>query len=224
MPFGYWTSVTLHVLAALSWLGGMFFLGLVGAPALRQVEPASLRQALFHAIGLRARTVGWIAIVILLITGPINLAYKDLWRWEGVFGSAAFWGTSSMGVSLAKAGLRHHHGDTERAARLLAWSTGRTTHSGAPPRRSGPACWHRISRASPRSRGSYWCRRLISRGGGTRRAALRISVTAPRTRCARLPCRRRRVFRARPWESPTVCVRLCPATRSYPTWCHSRSP
>lgn len=100
MPFGYWTSVTLHVLAALSWLGGMFFLGLVGAPALRQVEPASLRQALFHAIGLRARTVGWIAIVILLITGPINLAYKDLWRWEGVFGSAAFWGTS-MGVSLA---------------------------------------------------------------------------------------------------------------------------
>lgn len=100
MPSGYWISVTVHVLAALSWLGGMFFLGLVGAPALRKVEPASLRQALFHAIGLKARTVGWVAIVLLLITGPINLAYKNLWRWDGVFGSADFWRTS-MGTSLA---------------------------------------------------------------------------------------------------------------------------
>lgn len=100
MPLGYWISVTLHVLAALLWLGGMFFLGAVGAPALRQVEPASLRQALFHAIGLKARTVGWVSIGILLITGPINLAYKDLWRWDGVFGSSEFWATS-MGTSLA---------------------------------------------------------------------------------------------------------------------------
>ena len=100
MPTLYWISVTLHLLAALLWLGGMFFLGAVGAPALRAVEPASLRQALFHAIGLKARNIGWIAIVILLITGPINLAYKDLWRWNGVFGSPDFWRTS-MGTSLA---------------------------------------------------------------------------------------------------------------------------
>ena len=36
--------VTLHVLAALFWLGGMFFLALVGAPVLRAVEPPELRR------------------------------------------------------------------------------------------------------------------------------------------------------------------------------------
>ena len=35
MSWTYYLIVTLHVLAALLWLGGMFFLGLVGAPALR---------------------------------------------------------------------------------------------------------------------------------------------------------------------------------------------
>ena len=33
----YYLSVTLHLLAALSWLGGIFFLALVGAPVLRAV-------------------------------------------------------------------------------------------------------------------------------------------------------------------------------------------
>jgi hypothetical protein len=38
----YYATVTAHLLAALLWLGGMFFLAIVGAPVLRSVEPAAL--------------------------------------------------------------------------------------------------------------------------------------------------------------------------------------
>jgi len=46
----------LHVLAALLWLGELLFLGVVGAPALQQPEPA-LRAQLFEALGVRLRTI-----------------------------------------------------------------------------------------------------------------------------------------------------------------------
>ena len=46
----YLASVTLHVLAAIFWLGGMFFLGIVGAPALAGLD-TDLRRRLFKDIG-----------------------------------------------------------------------------------------------------------------------------------------------------------------------------
>jgi copper resistance protein D len=104
VPIGYWISVVLHVLAALAWLGGLFFFALVGAPVLRKVSPPELRQSLFHQLGMRARTVGWIAIAILLVTGTINLWYRGFLAWDGVLGSAAFWQTGfglALGVKLA---------------------------------------------------------------------------------------------------------------------------
>ncbi|HPV77375.1 MAG TPA: hypothetical protein PLX31_20905, partial [Gemmatimonadaceae bacterium] len=61
----YFTLVTLHILAAVTWIGGVLFIALVGAPALRTVEPPSLRTALWEAIGLRFRTVGWGAVILL---------------------------------------------------------------------------------------------------------------------------------------------------------------
>lgn len=99
----YWINITVHVLAALLWLGGMFFLGLVGAPVLRHVEPATLRQRLFHELGVRFRTVGWIAIAVLLVTGTLNLAFRGYLRWDGALGSATFWGSPyghSLGMKL----------------------------------------------------------------------------------------------------------------------------
>jgi len=102
----YLANVTLHVLAALIWLGGMFFLGLVGAPVLRGIEPASLRQKLFHDLGLRFRTVGWVCIAILLVTGVVNLAFRGWLQWDGVFGSAAFWRSApgtALGIKLVAA-------------------------------------------------------------------------------------------------------------------------
>ena len=100
MSWSYYLLVTVHVLAALLWLGGMFFLGLVGAPVLRAVEPPALRPRLFHQLGLRFRTVGWSAIAVLVVTGVALLHARGLLRWSGVFGSAAFWGTG-LGVALA---------------------------------------------------------------------------------------------------------------------------
>lgn len=104
MSAPYTLNVFLHILAAFVWLGGMFFLGLVGAPALRAVEPPALRSALFRALGLRFRRIGWIAIGILLLTGILNLHFRGLLRPDSI-GSAAFWATP-YGVALAwKLGL-----------------------------------------------------------------------------------------------------------------------
>src|ERR1035437_3878987 len=100
MPNLYYFYFTIHVLAAMLWLGGMFFLGVVGAPLLRAIEPPELRQRLFQLIGERFRTVGWCAIAVLLVTGTINLHYRGLLHWDGIFGSKSFWQTN-IGMALA---------------------------------------------------------------------------------------------------------------------------
>ena len=100
MPLLYYVNITIHVLAAMLWLGGMFFLGVVGAPALRAVEPPALRQRLFQELGVRFRSVGWIAITILVLTGLVNLHFRGWLHWNGVLASAAFWQTT-IGTALA---------------------------------------------------------------------------------------------------------------------------
>lgn len=93
----YFTLVTLHILAAITWIGGVLFLALVGAPALRTVEPPSLRTALFNAIGMRFRWVGWGAVIVLLLSGTWLLWYRGWLAWS-LLSNRAFWGT---GVGLA---------------------------------------------------------------------------------------------------------------------------
>lgn len=95
----YYLNVTVHVLAALVWLGGMFFVGLVGAPLFRAIEPPALRQRLFNELGVRFRTVGWVCIGLLVVTGVGNMQFRGLLTW-GVLGSAAFW-ESTLGYALA---------------------------------------------------------------------------------------------------------------------------
>lgn len=94
----YYINVSAHLLAALLWLGGMFFLAVVGAPVLRHVEPATLRRDLFSRIGEQFRIVGWIAIAILLLTGVGNLYFRGIFS-AGLLGNPDFWG-SSYGKSL----------------------------------------------------------------------------------------------------------------------------
>jgi copper resistance protein D len=100
MSWLYYANVTVHVLAAMVWLGGMLFLGLVGAPVLRSVEPAELRQRLFRDLGLRFRSVGWAAIGILIVSGAANLHFRGWLGWSGALGSSAFWRTPT-GIALA---------------------------------------------------------------------------------------------------------------------------
>lgn len=91
----YLASVTLHVLAAMFWLGGMFFLGVVGAPVLRRVQPPELRLSLFNALGVRFRALSWWAIAVLLATGVLNLRYRGWLAWDGALGAPAFWATGT---------------------------------------------------------------------------------------------------------------------------------
>jgi putative copper resistance protein D len=85
----YLLNVTVHVLAALLWLGGMFFFALVGAPVLRRLEPAALRARIFAELGQAFRAVGWIAIAVLLATGALNLYFAGILR-GGAMQDAAF--------------------------------------------------------------------------------------------------------------------------------------
>jgi copper resistance protein D len=100
VSLAYYLVVTVHVLAALLWLGGMFFLGIVGAPVLRTIEPAALRQQLFHSLGLRFRKVGWWSIAILVATGVAVLHIRGLLRWDAVLANPAFWRTPT-GIAFA---------------------------------------------------------------------------------------------------------------------------
>lgn len=142
----YLLSVTLHVLAAFLWLGGLFFLAAVGAPVLRRVEPADLRARLFERIGVRFRLIGWIAIVVLVLTGFGNLYSRGLFSME-VLGDTGFWA--------------HPYG------RTLAWKLGLVTTM------AGLAALHdfvlgpRASRLEPGSpealrarRGAAWLARI----------------------------------------------------------------
>jgi putative copper resistance protein D len=102
MPVLYYANVTVHVLAAMLWLGGMFFLGVVGAPVLRAIEPPPLRQRLFQELGVRFRRVGWWAIIVLVLTGIVNLYFRGWLHWRGVWGSGAFWRTGTGHALAAK--------------------------------------------------------------------------------------------------------------------------
>jgi uncharacterized membrane protein len=93
VPLLYYVNVSLHVLSAITWVGGMLFLGAVGAPVLRAIEPPSLRQEIFRSLGVRFRGIGWAAIALLVATGVFNLSYRGWLHWDGVLGSAAFWRT-----------------------------------------------------------------------------------------------------------------------------------
>ncbi|MCC6771633.1 MAG: DUF4149 domain-containing protein [Gemmatimonadaceae bacterium] len=96
--------MTLHILAAIIWLGGILFFALVGAPVLRRVEPAALRSELFERLGMRFRVVGWGAVLTLLVTGTWLLQLRG-WLAPAVISQGAFW-RSPIGVALAwKLGL-----------------------------------------------------------------------------------------------------------------------
>jgi uncharacterized membrane protein len=86
----YQLSVYIHVLSALVWVGGMLFLALVIVPVTRGMAPPE-RARLFEAVGRRFRTVGWVCIGLLIVTGVTNLAFRGV-TWESVL-SGQLWGT-----------------------------------------------------------------------------------------------------------------------------------
>lgn len=67
----------MHIMAALFWVGGMLFLTLVIAPFLSTLEPAK-KSEIYKIVGTKFRFYGWIAIIILIVTGPLNLYYMGV--------------------------------------------------------------------------------------------------------------------------------------------------
>jgi copper resistance protein D len=88
----YYFTVTVHVLSAIVWLGGMLFFALV-APLLRAVPDETIRIGLFDALGRRFRTVGWVCIGLLIVTGVGQLHLRGWWG-AGFWGAPGFWSTS----------------------------------------------------------------------------------------------------------------------------------
>jgi uncharacterized membrane protein len=74
----YSTLVVLHILAAVTWIGGMIFLSLVLAPLVRGRKAAPEFMALFRSAALRFRPIVWVAIAVLLATGPILLSLRGI--------------------------------------------------------------------------------------------------------------------------------------------------
>lgn len=68
----YVTSVFLHILAAIAWIGGMFFLVLVVVPWLRRGDRAR-GAAFLQQTGARFRDIGWACFAVLLVTGTFQL-------------------------------------------------------------------------------------------------------------------------------------------------------
>ena len=68
----------LHLLAAVSWIGGTIFLSVVLAPVLKREPFASQKAMLFRTIARRFRAVVWGAIAVLLFTGSLLLHQRGI--------------------------------------------------------------------------------------------------------------------------------------------------
>jgi putative copper resistance protein D len=71
----YYISVWLHVVGAAFWIGGMLFLPLVLLPGIKNNPD---RSRLLMATGLKFRFYGYIVLVMLLVTGLLNIYFRDI--------------------------------------------------------------------------------------------------------------------------------------------------
>lgn len=99
----HFVAILLHVLAAIVWIGGMVFLGAVLIPVLRRSRAAGGQYTeLIHRTGTRFRNVGWACLMILIVSGIVNLS-----RWGVGFErltSAELWASTwghILGMKLA---------------------------------------------------------------------------------------------------------------------------
>lgn len=99
----YLFAVWLHILSALVWIGGAAFIALVLVPALRRPDFKAISPALLRASALRFRTVGWISLALLIVTGTAILALRGLgpsaWL-DGSLFSGRFGHTLAVKLSL----------------------------------------------------------------------------------------------------------------------------
>lgn len=73
------------------WVGGMLHLVLVVFPTVRHPEFQFYRERLIELTGILFRRVGWITMVVLVVTGSVNVLYR--WTsWDAIV-DGSFWQT-----------------------------------------------------------------------------------------------------------------------------------
>lgn len=80
MGIGYLISVFVHIVCTAFWIGGMLFLPLVLLPGIKKHPD---RILLLYKTGIKFRFYGWIALIVLSITGALNMHLRGLpFTWD----------------------------------------------------------------------------------------------------------------------------------------------
>jgi len=125
MRFLYLASVWLHILAAMTWVGGMVVFVLALMPFLRR-QSGAVRAALLEDFGRRFRNVEWLCFVVLAATGTFNLWMRGVrlgdfarpeWR-ASAFGELVLLKVSLVFVAMVITWL-HERAVSSRHARWL---------------------------------------------------------------------------------------------------------
>lgn len=69
----YKTSVFLHILSAIFWIGGMLFTAIVLVPASHHKLLKGKRGSLFTIVGKKFSRLSWVFFAVLIVTGYIQL-------------------------------------------------------------------------------------------------------------------------------------------------------
>lgn len=84
----YIFSIFLHISAACLWLGGMLFLILAFIPGIKNHPD---KVDLISSVSLKFRVAGSVALIILFITGILQLEYRGI-HWNLDFFMSSFFG------------------------------------------------------------------------------------------------------------------------------------
>src|SRR5262245_32375828 len=124
----YLASVCLHILAAMTWVGGMLIFMIAVMPYFR-TQNDSVRAAFLQWFGRRFRAVSWTCLAILAATGFLNLWMRGVrlddflrpeWR-ATTFGHLVLMKLSLVAAVIAIAGI-HQRTATPARARWLGRS------------------------------------------------------------------------------------------------------
>lgn len=97
----YLLSVSVHVIAAIVWVGANLVLAIAVVPFLRDPALRGPVLALLRGAGPRLSRIGWASLVLLLVTGLFNMHVRGLLTVSALAGAT----TSAIGIaSLVKLG------------------------------------------------------------------------------------------------------------------------
>lgn len=79
-------SSFIHILAGVTWVGGIIYMVLVLLPSLRALEPASA-GVLMGGLSRRFTKVAWTSIILLILTGVIRIEPGALFDFSSQYGT-----------------------------------------------------------------------------------------------------------------------------------------